>query len=132
MLKAAFRLGKVPKNYPERATADSKGSVLDPKSLAGTRSSTLKKHNILIEPWRHEPGPGEALGAPGYRWTVSYETDGRFFAQGFEDSHAGARAAAEAFLVEKGIDLDWQHASANNVRVLRPRAPMGTLRAAAR
>ncbi len=130
MLKVAFKLGKIPPKYPESATDDSANFVLNPPSVRSKRSDAVKKHNILIEPWRDEPKPGDLLGAPGYRWTVSYDQGGRFFAQGFEDSHGSARAAAEAFLREKGIDLHWQQAEGTNVRVLKPRTPIATVSAA--
>jgi hypothetical protein len=81
---------------------------------------SLKNHNILIEPWRGNPGPRQLRGAPGFRWTVSYEADGRCFAQGYEDTHTDARAAAEAFLVEKGVNLNWQGEASSTVSVIRP------------
>lgn len=67
----------------------------------------MKTHNILIEPWRDPPRLGHQKSVSGYRWTVSYDLDGLFFAQGFANSHAEARAAAQAFLIEKGVNLDW-------------------------
>ncbi len=80
----------------------------------------MKRHNILIEPWRGNPGQDHLRGAPGFRWTVSYEADGLCYAQGFEDSHAEARAAAESFLIEKGINLNWQGKASPTVSVIRP------------
>ena len=38
----------------------------------------------------------------------------------FEDSHAEARAAAESFLIEKGINLNWQGKASPTVSVIRP------------
>ena len=67
----------------------------------------LKRHNIVIERWAGNPGPSDQRGKPGFRWTVTYEKDGIFQVQGFEDTHAEARAAAEACLVERGIDINW-------------------------
>lgn len=67
----------------------------------------VKRHNIIIERWAGNPGPTDKRGKPGFRWTVTYEKDGLFQVQGFADTHADARAAAEACLLERGIDLDW-------------------------
>src|SRR3546814_6508917 len=82
----------------------------------------MKKHDILIEPWRGNPGPRNQRGNDGFRWTVSYERDGRFYAQGFADSHAEARAAAESYLKEQGVDLNWQAGPSSSVKVLSPRS----------
>ncbi len=38
---------------------------------------------------------------------MTYEKNGGFQAQGFEDTHGSARDAAEACLRENGVDLDW-------------------------
>src|SRR3546814_7947679 len=76
----------------------------------------MKKHDILIEPWRGNPGPRNQRGNDGFRWTVSYERDGRFYAQGFADSHAEARAAAESYLKEQGVDLNWQSGPSSSVK----------------
>jgi hypothetical protein len=92
----------------------------------------MKKHDILIEPWRGNPGPRSQKGSEGFRWTVSYEKEGRFYAQGFADSHAEARAAAEAYLKEQGVDLNWQSTPSNSVKVLRPRSRSATARGASR
>ena len=92
----------------------------------------MKKHDILIEPWRGNPGPRNQRGNDGFRWTVSYEKDGRFYAQGFADSHAEARAAAEAYLKEQGIDLNWQAGPSSSVKVLRPRSKAIASRGAGR
>ena len=69
--------------------------------------ATVKKHNIIIERWPGEIGPHGKRMPPCFRWTVTYEKDGVFQVQGYEDTHAAARAAAEACLVERGIDMDW-------------------------
>src|SRR3546814_2510886 len=79
----------------------------------------MKKHDILIEPWRGNPGPRSQRGNDGFRWTVSYERDGRFYAQGFADSHAEARAAAESYLKEQGVDLNWQARSEEHTSELQ-------------
>jgi len=71
------------------------------------RGRIVKKHNIIIERWPGNPGPSSERGTPGFRWTVSYEKEGRFYGQGFEDTHAAARAAAERFLIDQGVDLNW-------------------------
>ena len=67
----------------------------------------VKKHNMIIERWAGSPGSRDARGGSCFRWTVTYEKSGMFRVQGFEDSHAAARAAAEACLAERGIDIDW-------------------------
>ena len=82
----------------------------------------MKKHNIIIERWPGNPGPKEQRGSKGFRWTVSYERDGRWFSQGFEDTHADARAAAESFLKEQGVDLDWLPQKGSSARILTPRS----------
>lgn len=65
----------------------------------------LKNYNLIVEPWPGNPGPDRARGRPGYRWRVMWHRQGEFYAEGFEDSHATARAAAEAYLVKQGIEL---------------------------
>ncbi len=90
----------------------------------------MKKHDILIEPWRGNPGQRTKKGTEGFRWTVSYEKDGRFYAQGFSDSHAEARTAAEDYLKEQGVDLNWQSATSTSSKVLRPRSRPATARTA--
>jgi hypothetical protein len=35
--------------------------------------------------------------------------DGLYYAEGFSDSHAEAREAAEAYLVDKGVKLGWEN-----------------------
>ncbi len=82
----------------------------------------MKKHNIIIERWAGIPGPRELRDEPCFRWTVSYDNDGRWYSQGFEDTHADARAAAEDFLRGKGIDLDWLPPKGASVRLLTPRS----------
>ncbi len=67
----------------------------------------VKRHNIIIEPWFDTSVPQEIQGSPGFRWTVTYDKNGGFHAQGFEDIHRSAREAAEACLREHGVDLDW-------------------------
>ena len=67
----------------------------------------VKRHNIIIEPWFDTSVPQEMRGSPGYRWTVTYDKNGGFHAQGFEDTHRSAREAAEARLREHGVDMDW-------------------------
>ncbi len=82
----------------------------------------MKKHDILIEPWRGSRESKNRAGSTEFRWTVSYEKDGRFYAQGFADSHAEARAAAEAYLKDQGVNLDWQSSPSNSAKVLTPRS----------
>jgi hypothetical protein len=65
----------------------------------------LKNYNLIVEPWRGNPGPNRPSGRPGYRWRVTWKLQGEFYAEGFEDSHALARAAAEAFLAKQGIQI---------------------------
>ena len=67
----------------------------------------VKCHSIIIEPWFDGSTPREKRSAPCFRWTVTYEKNGSFQAQGFEDTHKSARDAAEAYLRENGIDIDW-------------------------
>lgn len=90
----------------------------------------MKKHDILIEPWRGTPGTKSRPGNTEFRWTVSYEKDGRFYAQGFADSHAEARAAAEAYLKEQGINLNWQSGTSTSAKVLTPRSKPAVIRGA--
>ncbi len=79
----------------------------------------VKKHNIIIERWAGQPGE---RATPGFRWLVSYETDARYHVQGFETTHAAARAAAESCLLEKGIDLDWVPKESSATTLLTPRS----------
>ena len=65
----------------------------------------LKNYNLIVEPWLGNPGPTRPRGRPGYRWRVTWKLQGEFYAEGFEDSHAQARAAAEAFLAKQGIEI---------------------------
>ena len=65
----------------------------------------LKNYNLIVEPWPGNPGPNGPRGRPGYRWRVTWKLQGEFYAEGFEDSHALARAAAEAYLAKQGIQL---------------------------
>lgn len=65
----------------------------------------LKNYNLIVEPWPGNPGPNGPRGRPGYRWRVTWKLKGEFYAEGFEDSHATARAAAEAFLARQGIQI---------------------------
>lgn len=90
----------------------------------------MKKHDILIEPWRGNPGSGSRRGPTEFRWTVSYEKDGRFYAQGFAESHGEARAAAEAYLKEQGIDLNWQSGPSKSAKLLTPRSKPAIARGA--
>lgn len=71
------------------------------------RTLGVKRHNIIIERWAGELDQRGRRDRPGFRWTVTYEKDGIFQVQGYEDTHASARAAAEACLHERGIDTDW-------------------------
>lgn len=66
----------------------------------------MKKYNLIIEPWRDLPG-SVRRGQSGFRWRVSWELDGLYYAEGFADSHAEAREAAEAYLIDKGVKLGW-------------------------
>ena len=65
----------------------------------------LKNYNLVVEPWPGNPGPTGPRGRPGYRWRVTWKLKGEFYAEGFEDSHASARAAAEAYLAQQGIQI---------------------------
>ncbi len=66
----------------------------------------LKNYNLVVEPWLGNPGPlGRPRGRPGYRWRVTWKLESEFYAEGFEDSHATARAAAESYLAEQGIEI---------------------------
>ena len=67
----------------------------------------MKKHNIIIERWPGDIGAHGQRAAPCFRWTVTYEKDGVFQVQGYEDTHGEARAAADACLSERGIDTNW-------------------------
>ena len=67
----------------------------------------VKCHSIIIEPWFDGSTPREKRSAPCFRWTVTYEKNGSFQAQGFEDTHKSARDTAEAYLREHGVDMDW-------------------------
>jgi hypothetical protein len=82
----------------------------------------LKKHNIIIERWPGEVVPGEKRSAPCFRWTVSYHKEGLWFEQGYEDTHTAARAAAEACLKDKGIELDWLPPRNATTTLIKPRA----------
>ena len=66
----------------------------------------LKNYNLVVEPWPGNPGPlGRPLGRRGYRWRVTWKLESEFYAEGFEDSHATARAAAERYLIKQGIKI---------------------------
>ncbi|MEQ9609410.1 MAG: hypothetical protein RLN99_17260 [Kiloniellaceae bacterium] len=65
----------------------------------------LKNYNLIVEPWPGNPGPNGPRGRTGYRWRVNWKLQGEFYAEGFEDSHAAARAAAEAYLIRQGIEI---------------------------
>ncbi len=66
----------------------------------------LKNYNLVVEPWPGNPGPlGRPLGRRGYRWRVTWKLESEFYAEGFEDSHATARAAAESYLIKQGIKI---------------------------
>lgn len=65
----------------------------------------LKNYNLIVEPWSGNPGPNGSRGRTGYRWRVNWKLQGEFYAEGFEDSHASARAAAEAYLTKQGIEI---------------------------
>ena len=67
----------------------------------------VKRHNIIIERWPGTRGPDGRREEPCFRWTVTYEKDGIFQVQGYAETHASAREAAEACLIERGIDLNW-------------------------
>ena len=89
-------------------------------SEEGREDERVKQHNIIIERWPGNPGPDGRRGTPGFRWTVTYEKGGRFQVQGFENTHAEARAAAEACLLERGIELDWLPKTGSSVNLLKP------------
>jgi hypothetical protein len=65
----------------------------------------LKNYNLIVEPWQDHAGPKGPRGRRGYRWRVTWQRQGEFYAEGFEDSHASARAAAEAHLLKEGIEI---------------------------
>ncbi len=65
----------------------------------------LKNYNLIVEPWLGNPGPTGLRGRTGYRWRVTWKHQGEFYAEGFEDSHALARAAAEAYLSKQGVQI---------------------------
>jgi hypothetical protein len=71
----------------------------------GVAMHGLKNYNLVVEPWPGNPGPNGPRGRPGYRWRVTWKLQSEFYAEGFEDSHASARAAAEAFLAKQGIQI---------------------------
>ncbi len=75
----------------------------------------LKNYNLVVEPWLGNPGPQGPRGRRGYRWRVTWTLKGEFYAEGFEDTHAAARAAAEAYLVGQGIEI---------MSLNRPRLPL--------
>lgn len=83
---------------------------------------SAKRHNIIIERWAGNPGPRSSSVDSGFRWTVTYEKDGLFQVQGFSETHADARAAAEACLLERGIDLNWLPKSGASGTVIKPRS----------
>lgn len=86
-----------------------------------------KRHNIIIERWAGNPGPRCNTVDSGFRWTVTYEKDGLFQVQGFSDTHASARAAAEACLHERGIDLNWLPKSGSSATLIKPRSKRAKL-----
>ena len=71
----------------------------------GDDRAMQKNYNLIVEPWRGNRRLGGFSGRPGYRWKVTWRLEGDFYAEGFEDTHAAARAAAEKFLTERGIEL---------------------------
>lgn len=71
----------------------------------GNELTVQKNYNLIVEPWRGNRRMGGFTGRPGYRWKVTWRLDGEFYAEGFEDTHAAARAAAEKFLEERGVEL---------------------------
>ncbi|WP_422368968.1 hypothetical protein [Pelagibius sp.] len=83
---------------------------------------TLKRHNILIEPWRETSSFTYERGELQFRWTVTFERNGLRYEQGTARTHAEARAAAEAFLEDQGVELHWQQPPSATTRVLTPRA----------
>jgi hypothetical protein len=86
----------------------------------------VKTHNILIEPWREPASFTYERGQRLFRWTVSYAEEGERqvvrFGQGTARTHAEARQAAEDFLAERGIELQWQPAASQTTRILTPRS----------
>ncbi len=82
----------------------------------------MKKHNIIIERWPAEFVKGEKRHEPCFRWTVSYHKDGLWFEQGYEETHAAARAAAETCLKEKGIETDWLPQGNSTTTLIKPRS----------
>lgn len=82
----------------------------------------LKRHNILIEPWRETSSFTYQRGESLFRWTVTFEQDGIRYQQGTAPTHAEARAAAESFLVDQGIELQWQPGASSTTRLLTPRS----------
>ena len=87
--------------------------------VSGTHG--VKRHNMIIERWAGEPDHRGRWNEPGFRWTVTYEKDGFFRVQGYENTHAAARAAAEACLVERGIDMDWLSQTKKNLEKEAPK-----------
>lgn len=75
------------------------------RNRSGVTMHGLKNYNLVVEPWPGNPGPYGRRGRRGYRWRVSWKLKGEFYAEGFEDSHAAARAAAEAYLADQGIEI---------------------------
>ncbi len=71
----------------------------------GSRTEAVKNYTLVVEPWRGDPGERKLMGETSYKWRVTWQLNGSFYAEGFADSHAAARGAAEDFLVEKGIEL---------------------------
>ncbi|MGD1876460.1 MAG: hypothetical protein ACFB13_03055 [Kiloniellaceae bacterium] len=91
----------------------------------------MKSHNILIEPWRETSSFTYQRGERLFRWTVTYlqpgqpqaeQQPGVRFGQGTARTHAEARQAAEDFLAERGIELQWQPPASANTRMLTPRS----------
>jgi hypothetical protein len=86
-----------------RATAETSGARQRKRDVV--KMHGLKNYNLVVEPWLGNPGPNGPRGRAGYRWRVTWKLQGEFYAEGFEDSHATARAAAEAFLTKQGIEI---------------------------
>ena len=82
----------------------------------------MKTHNILIEPWRETSSFTYERGDLLFRWTVTFEQDGIRYQQGTAPTHAEARAAAESFLADQGVELHWQPPASSTTRVLTPRS----------
>lgn len=82
---------------------------------------TPKGHNILVEPWQEYSEHGRPVGKRVFRWTASYGPNCGSYGQGYAEDHASARRAAEDFLVERGVNLDWQPGACNSVTILKPR-----------